>query len=278
MSKRRPMSVLAAAVAVLSALFTQGGGVAAAEPTRTGAAEYVSLGDSYVALGSTLTTRWSAGCQQASDDVGARVAARLRVSFVDAACAGAATSDVVTGGRAQIRALTPSTRYVTLSIGGNDDGFFQRLVERCFAAPACPPTVRTAARRALAVLPARLDDVHAAVRGAAPAARVVVIGYPPLFPAGGVGCPGGTLLRDRIDFLIEVQRELAAIVAGAAARAGFRLVDWAPDGRHTMCAPDGQRYVALTGMWPGENGAPVHPTSAGRAYVARVAAAALRAP
>lgn len=273
MSMRRPMSVLAAAAAVLSALFTQG--VAAAAPAGTGVAEYVSLGDSYVALGSVPTTRWSADCQQAPDDVGARIAARLRVSFVDAACAGAATDDVVAGGRPQIRALTPSTRYVTLSIGGNDDGFFQRLVEQCFAAPTCPAAVRTAAHRALAALPAGLDGVHAAVRRAAPAARVVVIGYPPLFPAGGVGCPGGSLLRDRIDFLIEVQRELAAIVAGAASRAGFRLVDGAPDGRHTMCAPDGRRYVALTGLWPGENGVPVHPTAAGRAYVARVATAAL---
>jgi lysophospholipase L1-like esterase len=93
---------------------------------------------------------------------------------VNAACAGATTSDLLAH---QLIALDDRTDLVTLSVGGNDLGV-AAIATDCAArrAEACRNEV-TGALSLLNVLPDRLGDVYSAVAKAAPNARIVVTGY-----------------------------------------------------------------------------------------------------
>lgn len=245
------------------------------DPAPRGA-QYVSLGDSYVAAGS-LTTSTAAGCSQAADNVGHLISARLRpVSFGDWACSGADTDDftTVTAMGPQLRGLTGDTEFVTISIGGNDEDLFGTLLANCLASTNCTPAVHRAANAKVDRLGPALDRVYAQVKHRAPKAQVVVIGYPRLLPDDVRGCfaeiypgPGAVAVAN------DVQRRLNEQIAESADRAGFTAVFPDAAARHTMCAPDGQRYVALTGIGPGDAGTPVHPTLLGRREIAKLAAA-----
>lgn len=245
------------------------------DPAPRGA-QYVSLGDSYVAAGS-LTTSTAAGCSQASDNVGRLIAARLApASFGDWACSGAATEDftTVTEKGPQLRGLTGDTEFVTISIGGNDEDLFGDLLANCLASANCTPAVHREANAKVERLGPALDHVYAEVTRKAPKAQVVVIGYPRLLPDDVRGCfaasyPG----TGAVAVANDVQRRLNEQIAESADRAGFTAVFPDAQAKHTMCAPDGQRYVSLTGLGPGDAGTPVHPTLLGRQATAKLVAA-----
>jgi hypothetical protein len=83
----------------------------------------------------------------------------------------------------QITALDPGTDLVTITIGGNDAGFGS-ILRTCTVAASdsvCIAAVDAAEDFARSVLPGRLARVYAAIRGAAPRAHVIVLGYPRLF-------------------------------------------------------------------------------------------------
>jgi lysophospholipase L1-like esterase len=105
---------------------------------------------------------------------------------VNAACAGATTSDLL---KHQLIALDDRTDLVTVSIGGNDLGV-AAIAGDCAAgkAAACRNEV-TSALSLLNVLPDRLDTVYSAVAQAAPNARIVVTGYAPMYDASDPTAP-----------------------------------------------------------------------------------------
>jgi hypothetical protein len=83
----------------------------------------------------------------------------------------------------QITALDPGTGLVTITIGGNDAGFAS-VLRTCTVAPSdgvCFAAVDAAENFARTELPGRLARAYAAIRGAAPRAHVIVLGYPRLF-------------------------------------------------------------------------------------------------
>ena len=132
------------------------------------------------------------------------------------ACSGAVTSDVrfgfykdPTGNRVRVDAQVdggehPDVGLVTITIGGNDvvfSGVVQTcfLHENCLRAPFEPPDVDaerpaitypskaplvTWAEEAARLLSDRVEGIYAELRRNYPAARIVVLGYPYLFPAG----------------------------------------------------------------------------------------------
>ncbi|HEY7484784.1 MAG TPA: SGNH/GDSL hydrolase family protein [Streptosporangiaceae bacterium] len=104
------------------------------------------------------------------------------------ACSGATTDDVLRGSDGeppQIDRVTGDTSLVTLSIGGNDVGFAHVLAGCVIKLPwskACEDQgARIAAR--FPALRTALQTVLGKIVERAPAARVIVVGYPRIFSA-----------------------------------------------------------------------------------------------
>jgi len=227
---------------VVAALLFGAASPVEAEPTAkspTEGLEYVALGDSFAAgYGlSPATKKPVPGCHQSSENYPHRIARALGLRLTDVTCSGAVTANVIAkpqktdSGTApvQLNALGPDTRVVTLSIGGNDLGFFTTATS-CIALTKNGPILTTskpnckssyvkkgvdtlADRIPGAVVqgkgstPSGLVKTFAAIRAAAPKAQVFVIGYPAITPdaahtpAGGCfrSGLGGTLRSLRID-------------------------------------------------------------------------------
>jgi lysophospholipase L1-like esterase len=143
----------------------------------------------YVALGDSYSSGVGTGVYEAASGVCARsplsypplwAAEHQPASFTFAACSGATTADVLAH---QISAVGAATDLVTITIGGNDAGF-SPVLQTCTVAPrdsACLAAVNAAEVFETFVLPARLTRTYAAIRTAAPHAKVAVLGYPRLF-------------------------------------------------------------------------------------------------
>ncbi|MFT3715879.1 MAG: SGNH/GDSL hydrolase family protein [Gordonia sp. (in: high G+C Gram-positive bacteria)] len=281
------MSRLARWAAPVAALAVVGVGAATA-PTAHAApdlgkrgARYVSIGDSYVAAGSNVdNVNVTRGCSQAPDDVGHLVARRMPgTTFADWACSGADTDDIVknTSMGPQVHGLGPATRYVSVSIGGNDEAIFGDLVDDCLIGSKCTPQVKAKTFAKIERLGTRLDGTYAAIRSAAPNAKVVVVGYLRVLPKDPRGCFIDALTgRANVAFANRAQTALNDTIRDAAGRAGFTAVNIDQKPGHDMCAPDGRRYVSLTGFGPGDEGTPIHPTITGRRHVAGLIASAFK--
>ncbi|MGO4594233.1 SGNH/GDSL hydrolase family protein [Leifsonia sp. 2TAF2] len=172
-------------------------GAATAAPTPTAAPdpfpkEPLTASTRYVAVGDSFAAGMGGGDEQgkcrlspaAYPPVFARKAGIDLV--VNAACAGATTSDLL---KHQLIALDDRTDLVTVSIGGNDLGV-AAIAGDCAAgkAAACRNEV-TAALSLLNVLPDRLDTVYSAIAQAAPNARIVVTGYTLLYDSSDPNAP-----------------------------------------------------------------------------------------
>lgn len=176
-----PRHRLAGAAASLLLAATSAAGAAIALPGTAGAAapsdEYVALGDSYSSGNGTGNADLNYSCYRSSDAYAPIVAdERKQTSLTFEACSGAETGDVIAN---QIDALSAETDYVTFTIGGNDVGFVD-LILNCwgnFDQARCLDTADTVNSRIDNDLPALLDDMHAAVAAAAPNAQVMQLGY-----------------------------------------------------------------------------------------------------
>jgi lysophospholipase L1-like esterase len=172
------------------------------------------------------------------------VGAALHWQVVNLACSGAQTTDVTApfGGQAAqtdlLAALSPKPDVVTITIGGNDVGFGRVLAE-CFVSD-CLRAVGQSEVAMVTVLPDRLATTYRAVEAAAPDARLVVVGYPQLFPAHKsdvVGCAWLTNAERRA--LIRAGNLLNAVIAVEAWLAGATYVDVSRtlEG-HELCTSD----------------------------------------
>jgi lysophospholipase L1-like esterase len=186
------------------------------------ASEYVALGDSYAAgVGAGGYDAASRDCRRGDAAYPALWRARHDVvSFRFVACSGATTRDVI---ERQVPSLTPETGLVTLTVGGNDAGFVDVLTDCTLGGDrACLSSVAKAKRVISDELPGRLVRVFAAVEERAPAARVVVLGYPRLFEAKS--CSGGLTSAKRAA-INEGADLMATVTAAAADAAGAVFVD-----------------------------------------------------
>ncbi|MEV4422638.1 SGNH/GDSL hydrolase family protein [Patulibacter sp. NPDC049589] len=225
-----PRPTSAAALALLLAVAV----LALAVPGRALAGAYVALGDSY-SSGLGAGDESDGACRRSPAAFPAVVAARVPgTTLVTVACAGAKVADVR---RDQLGALSPATSLVTITIGGNDAGFTS-VIARC-ALPMwvarCGPPVTRAQRTIRGTLPVRLDGLYAEIRSRAPAARVVVVGYPRLF--NGIDCGAFTFFsRDDQRLLNGTADLLRSILRTRARAAGFAFADVVPSFRgHAVC-------------------------------------------
>ena len=192
----RRLSVVGIALAV---------GGAAAAPTASAASgvpaprPLVALGDSYSSGEANPPFDPAApGCDRSPNAWPVLAAALLGRPAVNLACSGAQTKDVVNPYKGQpaqvdaLKAVRPRPRIVTITIGGNDAGF-STVLGACVATDCVESgAVARGEVTILTVLPERLVRTYRAVRKAAPGAKLVVVGYPRLFPrrqADVTGCP-----------------------------------------------------------------------------------------
>lgn len=264
---------------VSAGLFTLAATLAAAAPASAAPAgptapaatgvRYVALGDSYAAgLG---TGREQGDCDRSPAAYGPQWArAHQPASFTFAACSGATTRSIRTH---RMSALSPATTLVSLTVGGNDVGFSD-VIETCIIGSThdCLQAVRGAEHAMVASLPRGLDGLLAAIRRHAPAARVVLTGYPLLFDPSRPGSCSQISHREQAE-LNRGANLLDATIKSAAARHGAAFADVRAAFRHhAICdaAPwlHGLDFLSLNESF--------HPTVAGqtRGYLPAFTAAA----
>jgi hypothetical protein len=181
MSSTRAARLSALTLSTLAVVFTL---FAFAAPAQTGPDQYVALGDSFSSGVGTGSYTLSSSCRRgvyAYPWLVAQQRANTSLTFV--ACSGADTSDVMAS---QIQSVTADTDIVTITIGGNDIGF-SNLIVQCTLSD-CSAALDSTRASLPSFLPPRLDTVYAAIESRAPDARVVVLGYPRMFSS--VGCFG----------------------------------------------------------------------------------------
>ena len=140
------------------------------------AGSYVALGDSYSSgTGTRSYIADGTECLRSTYAYASLTAAAKGYSLNFRACSGAVVADV-TG--SQLSALTSTTTYVTISVGGNDAGFADVLTECALPAWAsdCAGAVAGARSFISSALPGRLSTLYASIRTRAPNAKVVVVG------------------------------------------------------------------------------------------------------
>jgi len=198
-------------------------GAASAQATPLAATTgYVALGDSYssgVGAGSYLGS--SGDCKRSTKAYPYLwAAAHSPSSFSFTACSGARTGDVLAN---QLGPLGSGTGLVSISIGGNDAGFADVMTTCVLRSDsACLSRIATAKAYVDSTLPGQLDTVYSAISAKAPAAHVVVLGYPRFYKLGatcvGLSDTKRAAINDAADYL-------DSAIAKRAADHGFTFGD-----------------------------------------------------
>jgi lysophospholipase L1-like esterase len=275
------MALGAAAISGVVALTGAGAGPASASPGGARHLDYVALGDSY-ASAPVVPDQVDANCRRSDHNYPSLVAAYQRARLTDVTCSGATTAEM-TGPQgtapAQFDALDRGTDLVTVSIGGNDAGFSTvlgacaRLTSSDPAGSPCRAYFTSGGsdrlQETIEQTAPKVAQVIRGVRHRAPHARILVVGYPDLFPDSGVGCTSSSVPFAEGDFayLRDTEKELNAMLAEVASRGGAGYVDtYTPTIGHDLCRPTGQRWLET--LTPDTPAAPLHPNAQGEQAMA----------
>ena len=259
----------------------------------------VALGDSYTA-GGLLPVDAGArptGCLRSTGAYPALVAQALHGQLTSAACVGAGVT-MLTGPQqtkagtnpAQLGVLKASDKLVLLTLGGDDLGF-NNVLQECmrlatvplgspcqahFAAPSGTgsPAGDQLTSRITAEGP-KLALALAEIRQRAPRARVVLVGYPDMFPQSGGCWPKVPFTNGDVAYLRGIEVKIDAMQAAAARAAGDTFVDvYRATLRHDFCQPESGRDVE--GLVPGSLTLPFHPNARGQQAMAAAVLQALK--
>ena len=265
-----PRALLRRAVIAVIAAVT----LCVAAPAGALAADYVAMGDSYAS--GTGTKSYYEGCERSVYAYPYLLQGTLGSSFKFIACGGAKTADVLNN---QVSSLSTATKYVTISIGGNDAGFSD-VVTTCaepeipFTNP-CQDAINKAQTFINNTLPGRLNNVYSEIEERAPNAVVAIVGYPRLF--NGEDCNAATFFSSSDLSNLNATADILANVTRTRARAyGFTFVDSrAAFKGHAVC--DDVEWLNGLSNPVGES---FHPnrTGHGTGFLGLVRAAALAAP
>lgn len=214
-------------------------------------AKYVAMGSSFAA-GPGIPDYYEATpapCYRSSQNYAHQLAARLQLSLTDVSCSGATTAHL-TGPRGpippQLDALTPDTRLVTLTIGGNDLGYIGGLTAASCAGlmketgveADCLPLMVMPAERTFADLAQRMDAIAKDIRRRAPQARLVFVDYLAVLPETGA-CPATPLDEINADAARYTARRLAEITRTVAGQNNASIVTASEFSKgHDACSAD----------------------------------------
>jgi lysophospholipase L1-like esterase len=167
-------------------------------------ANYVALGDSFssgIGAGGYDPASHQDGCYRSGNDsypviLATQLSHVYANSLAFVACSGAQTGDLTVSGLsgefAQDMWLTPATKLVTITIGGNDVGFAP-ILSSCFWGHGCGPSAFPNLPTQIQAMQSTLHSVYSTISADAPSAKVVVLTYPQIFPSDFTHCtPGET--------------------------------------------------------------------------------------
>lgn len=252
---------------------------------------YVAMGSSFAAgpwIGTSADTPPNR-CGRSAANYAHVLARKLQLDLADVSCSGAKAEHILNPWSEvppQIAAITPKTRLVTITAGGNDLNYLglvgamacrnrkidpqqEATIDRAACAEIVPPSAEDKAR-----LSGTLRSAIARVHAVAPRARIVMVQYFTLFNAGE-NCTRTGLNDADIAVLHALARDLAAITADAAQAAGAEILPLdTASRRHGVCA---------TSPWVNGNDASrdradgtfFHPNTAGMAATADLLAKAI---
>ncbi|MFI2380229.1 SGNH/GDSL hydrolase family protein [Streptomyces sp. NPDC018964] len=285
MSRRAPV-LGAAAVALAGALTAAAPATAAPRPATP--LNYVALGDSY-ASAPGVPEEIDAACARSSGNYPHILADKIKARLTDVSCSGATTADLAAPqgtAPAQFTALNRKTDLVTVTIGGNDIGFTPVLT-RCAvlsqndpAGSPCRDDLTAGGtdqvEQSISATAAKVAQVVSEIRARAPRAKVLMVGYPSIFPDDGVGCTSPTAPFAAGDFayLRDKAKSLNAMIARVARTEGASYVDtYRPTVGHDMCRSGAERWIE--DFSPQNPAAPLHPNARGELAMGRAVHSAL---
>lgn len=241
---------------------------------RPGIRTYVALGDSYTAaplIGDTA----DATCARSANNYPHLLAEQAGLELTDVSCS-AATTAAVEGPQQvgtqsvppQLDGVVPDTDLVTVRLGINDFGLSVRAFIHCVQLAAkdpdgapCTAADRAAGGNDVATLTRRIGErlagVVDAVRDRSPDARVVLVGYPTIFPADA-GCAALGLADGDVAYAHQLVAGVNTVVESVAKDAGAAFVNVAATTRdHHICAEE--PWIAGRTVEPGRRGFAWHP-------------------
>jgi lysophospholipase L1-like esterase len=251
-----------------------------------GAGHYVALGDSFAAGPFIPVQRTDPiGCARSTRNYPALIAEGLDVGeFTDVSCSAAVTENMTApqpvplgSNPPQFDALRSDTDLVTVTISGNDIGFYD-IILTCgrlsVTDPLGDPCKRQAtadgtdryAERIIAAAP-KVAEVLRGIRERSPDATVLLVGYLRILPPT-IGCwPAVPAARGDVPYLDGIQEQLTGMLATQAEENGAQFVDaYTASLRHDACQASGAKWVesmilTAPGFW-------VHPNAEGMRAVA----------
>lgn len=259
----------------------------------TAGSSYVAMGSSYAA-GPGIPPVEQLGALRSGRNYAHQVAQALSLRLTDVTCSGATTSNILAAPQhtlsgtlpPQIDAVTPDTRLVTVTAGGNDAGYIGALTKISMVnavlrkVPRVPVQVTGWLHGWAGEVPAagRFDAVAVSltrvvetVREQAPQARIVLVDYLSVLGPGATGHGSLPLADDEARQVRDAAASLAAAFEQAASASGAGLVRAsAASAGHGASSAD----PWVTGLKFGIPFAgvpiPYHPTLAGMSAVARL--------
>ncbi|MFI8306683.1 SGNH/GDSL hydrolase family protein [Streptomyces sp. NPDC085927] len=287
MPKRTLRNVMSTSIALVGALaFSLTGGTAHASAPL----DYVALGDSYSAGSGVLPVDpTNLLCLRSTANYPNVITARTGARLKDVTCGAAQTKHFTEsqylGVAPQTNALSTNTDLVTLTIGGNDNGTFINALTACGTAgilsggkgSPCKDKHGTSFTDQIDTntYPA-LKAALQAVRAKAPSARVAVLGYPWITPAGADQSCFAKLpiATGDVTYLRGIQAHLNAAVERASKATGATYVDFSRVSEgHDACKPAGTRWIEP--LLFGSSVIPVHPNALGERRMAEHAMSVL---
>jgi len=259
------------------------------EATRFISGRYVAMGSS-IAAGPGLDQikpGTPQRCTRTFANYPTRLAERLRLTLYDVTCSGATTEHVLGPWNelpAQIDAVTPDTKLVTVSIGGNDLNYVGGLLAASCGAEgtlsidgmgsfSCPPR-RTLEEADFEQVEANLREIARQVKQRAPDAKLAFVQYITLVPE--TLCAQTPIAEQDAAAARAIAARLSAITAKVARESGAILVSADElSGDHTPCDAVPWAIGFPRDFEPAGDGIPWHSNKAGMAAVARIIAAKL---
>lgn len=236
-------------------------------PSVPSGSTYVAMGSSY-ASGPGITTSADTPpnrCQRSGDNYAHQLARKRGLNLIDVSCGGATTANILSPWRelpAQIDAVTPETRLVTVTIGGNDVGFVSGLMlgscegnlsaESTHVAATCegmrayarnnPQAASSAVispdEAAWTKVQHGLDEIAKGVRRRAPQARLIFVDYIRVVPPSQ-SCAAVPLSDQAAERARAIASRLEQLTETVARRAGAELIKASELSRgHDACARD----------------------------------------
>jgi lysophospholipase L1-like esterase len=213
MSKRTRIAGLAAVVV----------GVLVPAASAAALPQYVALGDSYSSgVGTRVFYEESGSCKRSPDAYGPKVAAAKGYTLSFQACGGATSPEV---NEKQLGTLSSTTSLVTITIGGNDAGFSNVIINCALYYFTCGSAINEANEFIAKKLPGLLETTYKDIRAKATTAKVVVLGYPKLFTKEGTTCNVNFLTSSNEKKMNETAEKLDAVIKARAEALKFTFVN-----------------------------------------------------